>query len=116
MRTERGPTILLSLIAILTLGALGVLTMEDSLSDRRTPKAEEFQRLVGGLGFGPALDLSRCAFSFDPRLCCGCPQDGGPIPGGFSFCPEHACSIWYYPQPTTCGGLSTETSGDAPVP
>jgi hypothetical protein len=57
----------------------------------------EFQALVGGLGFGPAGDLSRCAFGFDPRLCPGCPHDLGPIPGGSRFCPDHGCSILYYP-------------------
>ena len=52
-------------------------------------RAGEFQHLVGGLGFGPALDLSRCEPSFDPRLCPACTQDVGPLPGGMIFCPHH---------------------------
>ena len=65
-----------------------------SLEPLRTPPGAEvelrpgersFQELVGGLGFGPALDLSRCEFSFDPRLCPGCPADLGPVPAGRCF-------------------------------
>ena len=52
---------------------------------------------MGGLGFGPALDLSGCAFSFDPRLD-GCfAEERGPIPCGGAFCPRHACSVFFYP-------------------
>ena len=60
-------------------------------------QAREFQRLVGGLGFGPALDLERCAFSFDPRLCPTCPNDWGPTPAGMCFCPYHAAALRDYP-------------------
>jgi hypothetical protein len=58
---------------------------------------EQFQRLVGGLGCGPAVDLSRCGFSFDPRLCPDCPLNHEPMPGGIYFCPQHACSILFCP-------------------
>jgi hypothetical protein len=58
---------------------------------------EEFQRLVGGLGFGPALDLSGCAFGFDPRLDGGCAEECGPVPGAACFCPRHAGSVFSYP-------------------
>ena len=59
-----------------------------------TGPGRDFQRLVGGLGFGPALDLSRCDFTFDPRVGNVCPGNLGPIPSGRVFCPEHACSIF----------------------
>jgi hypothetical protein len=45
--------------------AAGVLL---AFGDRSEPKSAEFHRLVGGIGGGSALDLSRCAGDFDPRL------------------------------------------------
>jgi hypothetical protein len=69
-------------------------------SSRQEQRSEEFQRLVGGLGLGPALDLSRCPFCFDPRVSFCCKQECGPVPGGIDFCPHHACSIFYYPPLT----------------
>jgi hypothetical protein len=92
----RGPLVLLATILSLTLAAI-VLVVVNSL-DRDSPgaRAREYQELVGGLGFGSAVDLSRCASSFDPRLGQRCPGDFGPLPGGGYFCPHHAFSILYY--------------------
>ena len=47
-----------------------------------------FQGLVGGLGLGPAVDLSRCASDFDPRIDPGCSLRHDPLP--LAFCPSHA--------------------------
>jgi hypothetical protein len=98
------PRLLLALILALAAGAAAVLVADSAAG--REERAADFQRLVGGLGFGPAAELSRCAFSFDPRLCPGCPQDLGPIPAGAAFCPYHGCSILYYPplDPGAGGG------------
>lgn len=49
-----------------------------------------FQALVGGLGLGAAVDLSRCAAQFDPRVQPPCPLRFGPVPGGSFLCPAHA--------------------------
>ena len=81
-------------------------------NDRR----EEFQRLVGGLGCGPAADLSRCAYSFDPRLCSDCPLQYGAAPGGACFCPQHACSILYYPPLRRGASIPIERSEDGRLP
>jgi hypothetical protein len=91
----QAPLVLLAAILTLTVAA-GVIVLVES-GDRGTAAAREYQELVGGLGFGPAVDLSRCANSFDPRMCRHCPADFGPIPGGSPFCPQHACSVLYYP-------------------
>lgn len=77
-----------ALIAALTCAAILLV-----LCDRPRSRAVEFQQLVGGLGMGPAVDLARCAFSFDPRLCPDCPWNHEPIPGGACFCPHHACNV-----------------------
>jgi hypothetical protein len=88
---------LLATLIVLLAGAAGLLVAMDTLKQDR--RSEEFQHLVGGLGMGPAVDLSRCGFSFDPRLCPDCPLNHSPVPGGVYFCPQHACSILYYPRP-----------------
>ena len=102
----RAPRLLLALVLALAASAAAVLVADPAAGRERRERAAEFQRLVGGLGFGPAADLARCAFSFDPRLCPGCPQDLGPIPAGAAFCPYHGCSILYYPplDPEAGGG------------
>jgi hypothetical protein len=90
------PAAVLAVILTLALGAVAVVLAGGRERDDRA--AQEFQQLVGGLGFGPAVNLSPCAFSFDPRLCHRCPQDFGPVPGGRCFCPQHASSILSYPS------------------
>lgn len=88
----------LSLILALGVAAGGVMVVDSLGPNHSREKTEEFQRLVGGLGFGPAVDLSQCAFNFDPRLGPDCPHNQGPLPGGAWFCPHHGCSILYYPS------------------
>ena len=97
----KGPAVLLVLVLTLT-GAAGLVLCHESLDEpRRESRARSFQQLVGGLGFGPALDLSDCAFAFDPRLGRECSHQHGPIPGGVYFCPQHACSVLDYPPRRT---------------
>jgi hypothetical protein len=100
---------LLVVLLILACAAGAVLVGEDLADRRRADRSEQFQRLVHGLGFGPALDLSGCAFGFDPRLDGTCSNDGGPVPGGGCFCPRHASSIFEY-------GPLEQGKGDAALP
>ncbi|HKB03984.1 MAG TPA: hypothetical protein VKD90_17305 [Gemmataceae bacterium] len=89
---NRGPAILLALTAALVAGAGVALAVagDDPTADEQV---SEFHRLVGGLGGGPAIDLSRCEAAFDPRLCRHCAHETGPVPAGGSFCPHaHAHS------------------------
>lgn len=80
------------LAAALTL-AIAVGALLGIGAKRPNERAGEFQRLVGGLGFGPAVNLEQCEFGFDPRLCSTCDHDLGPIPGGIFFCPDHAGTV-----------------------
>ncbi len=105
----KGPLILVTLIMTLTIGAAAILIAEALPQAQSEERGEEFQRLVGGLGFGPAVDLAGCVFSFDPRLCDRCPYDLGPIPGGAYFCPHHGCSILYY---QSLGGREVEAPAE----
>jgi hypothetical protein len=54
------------------------------------PDALGFQRLTGGLGLGPAVDLSRCAAEFDPRAGATCSFRHDPAVLASRFCPPHA--------------------------
>ena len=82
-----GPRVVLCVIIALVLGAGLLLAVGNQDGD-----AGEYQELVGGLGFGPAVDLGRCPCGFDPRLGGRCAEDYGPIPGGEAFCPRHLWS------------------------
>ncbi len=93
---RRGPAVLLMTAVVLT-GAAAVVLGQGTRPRSQGEVAQEFQALVGGLGFGPALEPSGCAFAFDPRLAHHCTLDSGPIPGGAAFCPQHACSVFDYP-------------------
>ena len=53
-------TLLLSLVLSVAAAAL-MLALDLQPAAGRQRRSEEFQRLVGGLGFGPALDLERSA-------------------------------------------------------
>ncbi len=92
---EARATALFVVLVVLVAGAGATVWAEDR--PRRQPHAEEFHRLVGGVGFGPTVDVSGCAFGFDPRLEGTCGRDTGPIPGGSCFCPRHAGSVFYIP-------------------
>lgn len=85
-------------VALLLLAATAgvILTAEERAAQRRQAHDEAFQRLVGGLGFGPSLDLSDGDFSFDPRLDDSHAAESGPIPGGACFRPRQAASLSFY--------------------
>lgn len=83
------PNLILALVVILTAAAGLVLTAGGGPSPLEDERAREFHRLVGGLGYGPAVEFEPCAAGFDPRLCPVCSQDVGPVPGGVFFCPHH---------------------------
>jgi hypothetical protein len=83
---------LLMLLGLLLLLAGAVLAREEHTRSREECIAREFQILLHGTGLGPAVDLSGCAFAFDPRLAGRCPQDLGPLPLGGAYCPYHTLS------------------------
>jgi hypothetical protein len=100
--------ILFAALLLLAGGAAAALAAEARSVAGRAARTEQFERLVGGLGFGPATDLSGCAFGFDPRLDPRCGAETGPIPGGACLCPRHAGSVFFYPPP--------EERSHAPLP
>jgi hypothetical protein len=107
--------ILVALVGAMTLAAGAALAVDAWLSAGRIVQAEAFQQLVGGQGFGTALDLSVCPFAFDPRVEGSCQFEDGPIPGGKAFCPCHAASVFFYrPLPGSALGPQKERHVDLP--
>jgi hypothetical protein len=113
---ETRSRVLIVVLLLLCVAAGAVLAGEQRVSSERHASGEAFQRLVGGLGFGPAVDLSGCAFGFDPRLDGSCAEECGPIPGGGCFCPRHAGSLFNYPPLRRETSLPVERERDAPSP
>jgi hypothetical protein len=96
--TGRGHALLLAVFALLGAGAASVLVGTAAARHSEERSAREFQTLVRGVGFGPAVDLSACAFALDPRLAARCARDAGPIPAGSAYCPHHSLAIFRYPS------------------
>ena len=107
---SKASAVCLVLIAAVTTVAGAALALDARPRAGEQEQAHEFHRLVGGLGFGPAVDLERCEFSFDPRLCPACANDCGPIPGGIFFCPYHAGSVFEYPSLGQESGVRNQRS------
>lgn len=89
-----GATSLMTLALALACGAGAVALCGATRPVRSARRSDEFQRIVGGLGLGPALDLSRCAPAFDPRVGTTCPERVGAVPAGDAFSPDHASAVF----------------------
>jgi hypothetical protein len=102
----------LAVTLLLLTGAAGTVLAAEGLAGGGQ-RAEGFQRLVGGLGFGPALDLGDCPLAFDPRLDGACGADFGVVAGGACFCPRHAGTNLSPPLPPL---RPAEGDEDGPFP
>jgi hypothetical protein len=89
---------LLALVVGMVLLAAALLLWAQNGGAPEIEQAREFQALTGGLGFGPALDLSSCPPSFDPRLSDDCPASADRLLGRQLVDLERAGSIFYFPQ------------------
>lgn len=94
--SPRTPALAFALLVVLTAGASAVL-MSEAKPNGHATDAEAFQRLLKGLGFGPALMLSPCPFPFDPRLDNGRATEMEAIPGGACFHSQRVDTIFSYP-------------------
>jgi hypothetical protein len=90
------PLLVLAGIVGLMLAALALIVLDVAMYPRREEQSADFQRLTGGLGFGPSLSLESCPHSFDPRLDPGGVNEEIPF-GPAPFCPQPGGSIFYYP-------------------
>jgi hypothetical protein len=105
------------IIMSLAVTAAFVLLVEARHDAVPRESSQEFQRVVGGLGLGAAIDLEGCPCSFDPRLADVCSKDWGPVPGGLYFCPHHAFSVFpWRPSLKEAGGASREAKRHGETP
>jgi hypothetical protein len=91
---SKTPAVLLIAIVSLVIGAGLILAFDGRV--HRSARTQQYQQLVGGLGFGPVLDLSSGANSFDPRVSNEDHGEVGPIVDGSLFGPQSGCSIFFY--------------------
>jgi len=84
--TERTPALLGAATVLPVLAAAAVVACAGRGHAARAARGAEFQRLVGGLGLGPATDLARCGRSFDARLAGDCAESLDTAPGGVVPC------------------------------
>ena len=104
-------------LLLLLTGAAGVvLVVEHWRGHELSARAKSFQCLVGGLGFGPALDLSDGASDLDPRLEGSCSMDYGPIAGGACFSSRRVGSVFFYPPLKRRTHWPDQDKGDALSP
>jgi hypothetical protein len=109
-----GPRIVM-LGALMLLGAAVSFLVEESWQSAPARPAAEFQRILGGLGLGPEREMSRCGFSFDPRVCNNCHHAFSSFPGCAWLCPYHAGAAVYL-APRQAAKLLPEMSPDANLP
>jgi hypothetical protein len=83
---------------VFLVAASGAILITEARLQARPTCAEDFQRLLGGVGFGPNLDLSESAGNFDPRLNGDFAGPGALIPGGGYFSDQRGLSIFSYPR------------------
>jgi hypothetical protein len=87
--------------------AAAALAVDPWLAHCRLAHQDSFQRLVGGLGMGPATRLSPDVTAFDPRLGAIVNADMAPVPGGGWMGGSAACSILPYRQSFVAGSTSS---------
>jgi len=84
-RDARAPAVLALLVVLGAAGAAAAVTGSRARSARAAPAGRAFQRLVGGLGLGPSLDLAHGDAAFDPRVTSPASARFEPIPAGDVF-------------------------------
>jgi hypothetical protein len=88
----RAPEVLAAAVLALVAGAAVVVATRARPAPAASAASADFQRLVHGLGGGAAIDASRCARAFDPRMDDVCDRRADPTPAGDRFCPHGLAS------------------------
>ena len=95
MRTS-ADNLLLTIIGGAAVAASLIMVFETGNRPRRAA-GQQFQEVLGGLGMGCQIDMSRCCWQFDPRLMDGEDPAGDSLPGLNEISPWH--SIALFPMP-----------------
>jgi hypothetical protein len=113
--TPKAPALLLAAILALALVAIVFIAWDTCVTNQHAERGREFQRLVRGLGLGPAVTLSPCEFSFDARVFPDWRTAHHPIACGEFFCPGHASSVFYLAPLERAADLFSEAPSDAGI-
>lgn len=65
-------------------------------SKRNLSVAEDFQKLVYGVGMGASKTPAWCYINFDARIEPVCTCIEWPIPGGYCYCPDHSGTVSFF--------------------
>jgi hypothetical protein len=84
-RDARAPAALGFAVVLGAAGAAALVAGSGAQAERARPEGRAFQRLVGGLGLGPSLDLAHGDAAFDPRVTSPASARFEPIPAGDVF-------------------------------
>jgi hypothetical protein len=88
-RGWRAPDAVLLGTLVLVVGAAAAV-VGSAPGDEQSLSAGELRGLLGGVGLGRAVDMSRCASAFDGRLFGRCDLRYSPLPGVDALCPDHS--------------------------
>jgi len=104
-RIDTSALLMASLVVMASI-VVSMLVVDQRRIERHRAAATDFQKLVGGLGFGPDTNWETCAHRFDPRVTGDCIYSSGPLPGGAAFCPYDSVSllltlVHLHPAPST---------------
>jgi hypothetical protein len=110
---DRASAILFASTVVLALAAGSLLAVagRDDSARQRDLRGADFQRLVGGLGFGADLDLSQCSACFDPRLSRTCDYIG-PLPEGAAYCQRHSARMFDFDAKANANAARSDVHDD----
>ena len=113
--TSKAPSLLLSAILALAMTAIALIAWDAQLARHHDQRSRDFQQVVRGLGLGSSLTLSRCEFSFDPRVFPNWRTAHYPVACSEYFCPRHAGSVFYLDPVNLTVDRSSEEASDAGI-
>jgi hypothetical protein len=110
------PRVVLVVLVLLVSAAAACVVDGDRPDARRADLAEPFHHALGGLGFGPALDLTEGCFGFDPRLSDSSLGSDEPIPAVAAALPGRTGLLFSYHPPRRGGPTRLSEDGYGPSP
>lgn len=109
---SKSHTLLLAIILALAGTAIALIAWDVRLARHDEQRSRDFQQLVRGLGLGATLTLSRCEFSFDPRVFPDWRSAHFPLVCSEYYCPLHTGSVFYLrPVPPSATASRRNTVG-----
>ncbi len=95
---RRKSFLFLSILSCIMLSVVIYLSAEawnSSINKMPVIVENNFQQLVHGVGLGATTKPTWCYINFDQRIDPRCSCLEWPIPGGYSYCPDHTGTVSY---------------------